>query len=381
LWQFGNGDTSHQQNPSYTYTTANTYTVSVTATNEFGCADTAQGTLTANPLPATDAGPDTAICAGQSIVLQPSGANTYVWQASTSLSCTNCTNPTAKPDSTTRYYVTGTSGAGCVASDSVQVTVNQPFTLTVATSDTLCAGFSIQLSASGAQQYTWQPSTGLSDPNIANPVASPASTTTYTLVATDGKSCFADTATVVVNVFANPTVNLVDSVVTIIAGSNYLPTSVTSPDVVAWQWQPPAGLSCSNCAQPTIAARQTTRYEEKVFNQYGCSASDFVTVQVLCTADKSLFIPNTFSPNGDGVNDYFYPRGAGLYNIKSMRIFNRWGQAVFERINFPPNDISSAWDGTINGKPQPSDVYVYMIEVICTNGTVLTTKGDITLLR
>jgi gliding motility-associated-like protein len=202
----------------------------------------------------------------------------------------------------------------------------------------------------------------------------------YTLITEDTKKCFVDTAQIMVNVYTNPTVNIVDSLATIIAGSSYVPSSITSPDVIQWLWQPATGLSCNNCAQPTLSPGQTTRYEERVYNQYGCSGFDFITVQVLCD-NGNLYIPNTFSPNGDGVNDYFYPRGKGLYSIKAMRIFNRWGQAVFEKVNFSPNDISSAWDGKFNGQPLPTDVYVYIIEVICSNSTVLTSKGTITLLR
>jgi len=380
LWQFGNGDTAQTNDTTYTYTVANTYTASVTVTNEFGCADTVQATITVQPLPLVDAGLDSIICLGQSVTLQPTGAATYVWASNTTLSCTNCENPVAKPDTTTRYYVTGTSAAGCVAQDSILLEVKKPFTVSLQGNDTLCIGSSIQLSASGAEAYNWQPSTGLDDANIANPMARPTSTTTYTVTGSDLRQCFTSSASVVVNVYPNPTVNIVDTSVTIMTGDNYLPVSTNSPDVVKWQWLPPVGLSCSDCATPTASPRQTTTYQEKVFTQYGCTASDSVTVVVLCN-EKSLFIPNTFSPNGDGMNDYFYPRGAGLYNIKSMRIFNRLGQVVFERVNFSANDPTAAWDGKVKGKLQPSDVYLYVVETVCVNGTILASKGNVTLLR
>lgn len=381
LWQFGDGGTDTLRNTSYTYTTANTYTVSVTATNEFGCADTVQSNITVQPLPAVDAGIDSTICLGAPVTLQPSGANTYVWASSNTLSCTNCTNPVATPDSTTTYYVAGTSAAGCVNIDSVTVTVKQRTTLVLQPPvDTLCAGNSLQLNASGAEVYNWQPATGLSSTVIANPVASPATTTTYTLIGNDTKKCFFDTATVVVEVFPNPSVSFADTGVTIMEGDHYTMVSTTSPDVITWLWLPPAGLSCNNCAQPVAAPRLTTKYTKTVYNQYGCSATASFDVVVLCN-EQSLFIPNTFSPNGDGVNDYFYPRGPNIYSIKSMRVFNRWGQVVFYRLNIKANDAANAWDGTYNGKAQPSDVYVYSIEVICDNGTILSQKGNVTLLR
>jgi gliding motility-associated-like protein len=387
LWQFGNGDTvnlngdvSSQIKSTYTYTTSNTYTVAVTATNEFGCTDSVHGTITVNPLPVVNAGNDTALCFGQQLILQPTGAATYNWAGNNTLSCTSCQTPVAKPDTSSWYFVTGKSLVGCTAEDSIHIAVKKPFTVKAPVSDTLCTGFSVQLNATGAETYSWQPTTALSNPGIANPMASPTTTTTYTVTGTDSLHCFTATADVVVNVFGNPTVNIIDSVVTIMAGASYLPSTTASPDVVQWQWQPPVGLSCTNCAQPTMAPKQTTRYKEKVFNQYGCSATDYVTVQVLCN-NKSLYIPNTFSPNGDNANDYFYPRGGGLFNIKSLRIFNRWGQPVFQKLNFAANDPSSGWDGKFNGQAAPADVYVYIVEVVCTNGTVVTSKGDITLLR
>ncbi|HVX51432.1 MAG TPA: PKD domain-containing protein [Chitinophagaceae bacterium] len=380
LWQFGDGANDTLPVTSYTYTVANTFPVQVTATNEFGCADTVQGNITVDPLPAVDAGPDSVACLGQSITLQPSGATTYVWAASQSLSCTNCNNPVATPDTATTYYVAGTSAAGCSNIDSLVIDVKRPITITLKPIDTLCAGNTIQLNASGAEVYSWQPAGGLSDPGISNPVASPAVTTTYTVTGSDTKSCFSATASAEVRVFPVPSVSFKDTGVTLMQGDKYTMSSVYSPDVLRWLWAPPDGLSCNNCSQPVASPKQTTTYTETVFNQYGCSASANYTITVLCN-QKSLFVPNTFSPNGDGVNDYFYPRGPGLYNIKSMRIFNRWGQLVFNRINIKANDILNGWDGKYKGKIQPSDVYVYTIEVICDNGTVLATHGNVTLLR
>jgi gliding motility-associated-like protein len=81
------------------------------------------------------------------------------------------------------------------------------------------------------------------------------------------------------------------------------------------------------------------------------------------------------------MNDYFYIRGNSLYNIKSMRIFNRWGQPMFEKLNFAANSQMEGWDGRYKGIPQPPGVYVYIAEVYCTSGTVLTSNGTITLVR
>ncbi len=101
---------------------------------------------------------------------------------------------------------------------------------------------------------------------------------------------------------------------------------------------------------------------------------------MICEAGN-LFIPNTFSPNGDGLNDVFYPRGKGIHGIKTLRIFDRWGEVVFEQSNFQVNDISKGWTGTFRGKLASQDVYVYTIDVICENNVVFSLKGNVALIR
>ena len=94
-----------------------------------------------------------------------------------------------------------------------------------------------------------------------------------------------------------------------------------------------------------------------------------------------VFIPNTFTPNGDGRNDYFYPRGEGIAVMTTFRVFNRWGEMIFERKNFPLNDERGGWDGRYRGKELPPDVYVYTMQSTCSTGEVLNWKGDVTILR
>jgi gliding motility-associated-like protein len=118
----------------------------------------------------------------------------------------------------------------------------------------------------------------------------------------------------------------------------------------------------------------------RVRNDGGCEASDEITIHAICNG-ANLFIPNTFSPNSDGKNEKFYLRGSGLNTIKSLRIYNRWGEIVFTATNFEANDASAGWDGMYKGKALPPDVYVYTCEVICQNNEILTYHGNVTLLR
>jgi gliding motility-associated-like protein len=108
---------------------------------------------------------------------------------------------------------------------------------------------------------------------------------------------------------------------------------------------------------------------------YGCNASDDVEVSKDCYID----IPNTFTPNNDGVNDYFFPRrflSAGAVGF-DMQVFNRWGQIVFAT-----NNVNGrGWDGKFNGKEQPQGVYIYMINVVFKNARTEKYTGNVTLLR
>lgn len=379
-WYFGDGDTSSQANPAHTYKQPGTYTTQLIIGSTQGCTDTTEMVLTTLPLPTVDAGTDSTICQGQPIVLQATGASTYAWNSDPALSCTDCAAPIASPMGTSTFFVTGTDTAGCSETDSLIVKVKQPFTITLNTSvDSICVGSSVQLTASGAERYSWQPSTGLNSSSISNPVATPAASTVYTVIGSDDRNCFTDTATTSINVGPFPQFNIIDSNVTVAAGASFLIKTANSPDIINWQWSPATDLSCTNCPQPYAKANKIIKYSAVATNAYGCSVSDVITIKGLCNKDV-IFIPNTFSPNGDNVNDRFYPRGNGLYMVKSMRIFNRLGQIVFQKLNFPADVASEGWDGKYYGKAAPQDVYVYIIEIICNNGIIVTFKGDITLL-
>jgi gliding motility-associated-like protein len=166
----------------------------------------------------------------------------------------------------------------------------------------------------------------------------------------------------------------------IAVGSSINIPVVYSRDVITYNWSPATNLSCTDCPTPTANPKFTTTYRIKVIDINGCSNSKDIRIEVLCN-NSNFFIPNTFSPNSDGVNDRFYPRGTGIERIQAMRIFNRWGELIYEKKNFSANDQSAAWDGTYKGKQADADTYVYMVDFICENAVILTYKGNITLIR
>jgi gliding motility-associated-like protein len=197
------------------------------------------------------------------------------------------------------------------------------------------------------------------------------------LIVTNSTGC-ADTVDRTVVVYPLPVIDAGPNQ-TILVGSSATITPSGSP-VVNYLWTPATALNCTSCYNTIASPKNTTTYTIKVTDINGCINSDNVTIIVLCN-DKNLFIPNTFSPNNDGINDWFYPRGTGLFKIQSMRIFNRWGEMVFQKANITPNDATGGWNGRYNGKLLTSDVYTYLIEIICENSEVLTFKGNISLIQ
>jgi gliding motility-associated-like protein len=182
-----------------------------------------------------------------------------------------------------------------------------------------------------------------------------------------------------ININALPVIQGPPEVTTPVGLPVTLPITYSS-GIANYSWTPANNLSCTDCPDPVANPIFTTLYKVTVTDKNNCVSSAAITVKTVCNG-KNYFIPNTFSPNGDGVNDVFYPRGNNVNNIQSMRIFNRWGQLVFERRSFPPNTPGNGWNGTFNGKPAPVDAYVYIIEVICENAQIVALKGDVTLVR
>jgi gliding motility-associated-like protein len=380
-WDLGNGKTFSGQDAAATYNNKGSYTINLVASNSGGCSDTTAKTISVNPKPTINAGLDSTVCQGSAYQLNASGGVTYTWSG-VGLSCTDCASPTIKPDSVSTYVVTGKDAAGCSNEDAVTISVVTPGKITVSGNDTLCIGENAKLSASGATSYQWYPSAYLDNDKSPDPVFTAATDTsiTYKVVGQTAKNCFADTGYVSVKTYPIPKMDILrDEIVLNVGASVQLHTN-SSADITTWHWSPPQGLSNTVVADPVASPEQSTTYSVIASNGGSCVARDQITINVICSG-SNVFIPNTFSPNNDGMNDVFYPRGTGLFKIKSFRVFNRWGQVVFEKTNTTPNNATEGWDGKINGKPVNADVYVYIIEVLCSNNMVIPFKGNITLIR
>ena len=369
-----------QTNPPQYGTSANgmnpgTYNVTVTDGN--GCLKTTTVTINGFPSPTVDAGADRIFCFGMNgVQLTASGADSYSWSPAAGLSCTACPDPVASPNNTTNYIVTGTDANNCTGTDEMLVTVYKEQPTSSGSDKDICVGDVAQLNASGGESYIWSPSESLSDATIANPVATPTVTTNYQVIVIENP-CFSDTLDQLINVYERPTVNLGPDRRELSGSTIIIKADTTSANSI--MWLPTTNLSCTDCIDPTVNVELTATYVVTVANP-GCTATDDININVSCER-TDLFIANTFTPNNDGNNDMFYPQTPGINRIKTMVIFDRWGERMYEAVNFPANMPSYGWDGTYKGKPLSPDTYVYMIEYICGDGTKIVLKGDISLVR
>ena len=381
-WSFSNGVVLTGSPVNNYYLNTGTYTATLIVGTLYGCQDTVTKTISINQSPTITASADATICKGQSKQLNVTGTTSYAWSPiDGSLNCITCANPIAKPLTTTYYVVTGTNSFGCTAIDTVVITVAQPIDITVSPNDTICIGQSSQLSVTGATTYTWSPGLTLNNTTTAFPTATPTLTTRYRVIGFDSYNCFQDTAYVTVAVGQYPTVNLGADKVLATGTPLPLVTTITNGPITKWTWGPTAAtLSCNDCPTPIATIKREICYAVEVANLYKCTARDTMCVKVFCE-NAQVFIPNAFTPDGDGVNDVLMVRAQGIRSVKNFRIFNRWGQLVFEKNNFNPNDVSAGWDGLINGKLASPDVYVYMCEVVCENDVIYTYKGNVSIVK
>ena len=239
----------------------------------------------------------------------------------------------------------------------------------------LCLGEEGQLFVEGADFVTWSPTVGLSCDHCPNPIVLPSSTITYKVSAA---SCLGTIVETSVTVYVNTPAELVvsDDETILLGESAFLMASTDDmQDVITWS----DGIRtiCEDCREMTVSPEETTIYYISVVDEFGCVALEEITINVNkgCQYSK-LQIPNMISPNGDGYNDRFEIRHEGFGQISLLKVYNRWGEVVYET-----NNISQSWDGTFKGKVLNPGVYIYYLEGFCLNDETFIRTGNVTILK
>lgn len=318
--------------------------------------------------------PDTAVCAGQTFTIRTTGSGglSYTWAPAGSLNNPTAAQPVATPLAATTYTLSaGYPNAGCpplVRTINVGMTVFNAGTING--DSTFCTGtyYTFAVDANVGDIF-W--SFGNGDTVTGKQSVLHAWSTPGTFYVTAGPT-FAGCglpAIKEIRVYASPFINL-GADTTICPGSNTISLHDIyggAPATAQWLWS-------NGATTNTISVDAPGQYYATV-TANGCTASDSINIGPDCFTA----IPNVFTPNGDGLNDLFYPRQAlseGLTKFH-MTIYNRWGQTIFETKSLD----GGGWDGRYNDEMQPSGVFVYMIDATFKDGSQLKHSGNVTLLR
>ncbi len=265
---------------------------------------------------------------------------------------------------------------GCQSIFSDTVIVDHPAQPVAFSDTTICFGESASLFAQGGTNIFWEPASSLDTAGGFSVIATPEFTTTYSANITNGVCPF-EQAEVEVVVEPTPEINTIDDTEITRGTTIRLETQVSFAD--STYWSPPDSLSCVNCESPVARPLQDITYTVSSFNtEFGCFNADTVNITVVefCNEDQ-VFVGNSFTPNGDGVNDQAFARLYGLESINFYRVFDRWGNLMFET-----ESESIGWNGTdLEGKKLNSAAFVYVVEANCFNGTKVLKKGNVTILK
>ena len=177
-----------------------------------------------------------------------------------------------------------------------------------------------------------------------------------------------------------PWLDLGDDDEIILGDSVELSGIITNIDVDNFVWNTTEFMSCDTCLNTYTTPMETVSYTLEVSDSLGCTVSDDITISVM--KPRNVYIPNSFSPNSDGVNDFFFINaGQEVLRIKTMRIFDRWGENIFRLDDFQPNNPALGWDGSFNSESLNPGVFIYLAEIEFIDGHVELYQGDITILR
>jgi gliding motility-associated-like protein len=422
---------SPQQNTVYTVTTS----------NSCGSA-TGQISIEVIPFDINIQSPGNILCLGDSMMLQTSGATSYIWEPDSVIATNNGAQITINPIDDVMIYLTGINPQGCRAKDSLEVfiltapvvqappdtiicfgsTINllggspsqqvtwtnlstgqqilspsiaiKPDTVTVyelmvsnqcgvsrdsvvvdvsriypvvGPDITVCHSTPVAVFAEGGTQYSWLPSAHFQQADQATTILIPQFDTKYTVLIGNNLGCIEEAELPIrlyprSHVSAGPDKLIPYGGVTTLDGS-------ASPGIL--NWTPPLDLSCTACPNPQVQLFETREYTLTLVDTFGCQYSAMAKIMV----KGSIYIPNAFTPNGDGINDEFRALGVDVDQFR-MEVFTRNGELIYQS-----NDMMKGWNGQVNGRDAQMDVYVYVIYYTLNSGETRRVTGRVTLVQ
>ncbi|MCW3121679.1 MAG: hypothetical protein JWQ38_1171 [Flavipsychrobacter sp.] len=293
----------------------------------------------------------------------------YTWSPAASLDNTNTSSVTFTAGNYTQLFLTVSTPAGCSAKDSAELIVHPGNFAAMAPAFNICPRDSVQFKPTGGISYEWHPGIYLSDSLGSMPWAKAITSQKYSVIATSVFGC-RDTLTTSVTVHPGAVIYL-NGTVTLYPGESYHIAPQTN--CTKFTWFPSTGLNNIYVADPIAKPEVNTMYVVYAATEWGCKIVD--SIDILVYPESLLDLPNAFAP-GTGANSKFTIIKRGIGTLKYFRIFNRWGNKVFET-----TDIDQGWDGTYKGVPQPFGVFVYQVGALTLSGKEFEKHGNVTLIR
>ncbi len=348
----------------------------VTLTDPFGCVGTDSVKVRVVNNVTQFAPNDTTICKTDAVVLKlNSDALHFLWTenpAGNTLNDPTLKNPTARPLVTTTYHVVGNIGK-CIAENDIRI-IPIPYPLANAGADqTICFGGSAQLQASGGSIYSWSPAAFLTAANISNPRSvNPTDNVRYIVTVRDVLGCPKPVKDTMILYVAKIKADAGPRDTSVVIDQ---PLQLNATGSTNYSWTPAIWLSNPSISNPIALPQNDIEYVVKVSNDFGCFATDSIRVH-LYKVKADLFVPNAFTPNGDGDNDIFRPIPIGMKSVDIFRVYNRWGQMLYSGTG-----NSAGWDGRFGGRPQETATYVWYAEGVDYLNKKIKKKGSVVLIR
>lgn len=335
------------------------------------CTNTALINITVLPNPTISINSSSPVlCLGSSLQLTASGAQTYSWFPVSFLSSGNGASVSAFPITNITYTVIGANSVNntvCTSQNIISINVIPIATAQVSSSVSVCAGQSVIISANGGNTFNWSPSSSLNNSFTGTVIASPISNTIYTVNVSTNNYCGSN-ATVAVNVNPNPSVNAGSDTTFYFDEIMFLNASGTG--TLTWIYGD--GIICKVCPNSQIQPQQSGCYVIDAINDNGCKSSDKICVTII--KENAIYIPNTFTPNNDALNDVFYVYGVGI-NEMDLKIYNRFGHIIF----YSKHQLDG-WNGFYKNELCPMGTYVWCLDYTGPDGKKKHKVGYVTLL-
>lgn len=300
----------------------------------------------------------------------------YNWTPTTGMSNPGAASTSVFVDTTTWFTVSSKGRNGCVVKDSVLVYIAKKDFSIYPKDPVVCEGEVVRFTGSGGYTYNWSNDdftapAGFSclvcdTPDVTGALGDHA----YKIIVADYFGC-SDTLDATLRVNERPTTHIINNDTTVYYGQS---VQLQAEGASHYVWSPGGSLNNDRIVNPVATPLSTTMYVATGYAPNGCPLKDSVLIKV--NINEHPFIPNAFSPNGDGRNDVFKIGNLTHQRIMSFSIFNRWGKEVYKAgIN------QNGWDGMYNGSPAPIDTYFYYIELVLADGSIKRYRGDLTLIR